>query len=386
MDNLGVTIGRSTWRWASRLGAAALCSAGATAGGAPDTTIAALAAAPSMRVGPTQPIGERTPEWLEARIAELDSADLVTREKAQDELAGDRGVSLAMLEARLADAAPERGLTAEQHARLSRVARDRFERTPRGALGVSFGSVESGTGVSIGATYDGFDSRRVLRPGDVVTAIDGKSVLTQRECRSAILSHEPGEMIALDLIRRGERMTVTVTLGDYSNLRGGGLDGPSMSQAWDERCRRLKIGAEPATIEPALGPDRWMALALHEHERVNTVVDAMKRGDEPAPSNNEPVLAAGGVIRPGMGDSTFVLSGDPNARDIERMQAFINSKANEIERLRMRVSQERDAATRERFRMQLANQIQEFQQAQQKLMQMQVQRATPRIHRQRLNP
>lgn len=51
----------------------------------------------------------------------------------------------------------------------------------------------------------------VLRAGDVVRAVDGTAVQTPEQTRTAIGRHDPGEAVALELERKGEPLTVTIT-------------------------------------------------------------------------------------------------------------------------------------------------------------------------------
>jgi putative serine protease PepD len=52
-----------------------------------------------------------------------------------------------------------------------------------------------------------------LRPGDVVTEVDGEPIDSADALRGAVESHKPGDEVELTLQRNGESATVTVTLG-----------------------------------------------------------------------------------------------------------------------------------------------------------------------------
>ena len=52
-----------------------------------------------------------------------------------------------------------------------------------------------------------------LQAGDVITAVDGRSVGTSQALQSAIDAHKPGDKVQLTLKRNGSEKTVTVTLG-----------------------------------------------------------------------------------------------------------------------------------------------------------------------------
>jgi S1-C subfamily serine protease len=52
-----------------------------------------------------------------------------------------------------------------------------------------------------------------LRPGDVITSIDGDEVSESTEVRELILEKEPGDTIDITVLRRGDEETVQATLG-----------------------------------------------------------------------------------------------------------------------------------------------------------------------------
>ncbi|MET0461324.1 MAG: trypsin-like peptidase domain-containing protein, partial [Ilumatobacteraceae bacterium] len=52
-----------------------------------------------------------------------------------------------------------------------------------------------------------------LRPGDVVTAVDGQPVATPDDLATAIAGHRPGDDVEVTYVRNGDDHTVAVTLG-----------------------------------------------------------------------------------------------------------------------------------------------------------------------------
>jgi S1-C subfamily serine protease len=58
-----------------------------------------------------------------------------------------------------------------------------------------------------------FQATRVDTGGDVVLAVDGKKVVSPSDLSNLILEHQPGEKVDLDILRDGERQTISVTLG-----------------------------------------------------------------------------------------------------------------------------------------------------------------------------
>jgi serine protease Do len=56
-----------------------------------------------------------------------------------------------------------------------------------------------------------------IQSGDVITAVDGKPIKDSRELARHIAAVSPGSSVKVDLIRKGEAKTLTVTLGTLPN-------------------------------------------------------------------------------------------------------------------------------------------------------------------------
>jgi putative serine protease PepD len=83
-------------------------------------------------------------------------------------------------------------------------------------LGVS---VDTATGTTTGATLtsvrDGTPAADAgLQEGDVVVAIDDRTIQTADQLRSAVADKQPGEQLTLTYVRDGERKTATVKLAE----------------------------------------------------------------------------------------------------------------------------------------------------------------------------
>jgi putative serine protease PepD len=78
---------------------------------------------------------------------------------------------------------------------------------------VSAGSAADNAGLreATGTKSDGGTSYPT--GGDVITAVDGKSVASAEQLRGIISGHKPGDKVALSVTRDGATRTVTVTLG-----------------------------------------------------------------------------------------------------------------------------------------------------------------------------
>ena len=70
------------------------------------------------------------------------------------------------------------------------------------------------TGVFVRGVQKGGPSVKKLVLGDVITAINGKSVENMSELRNQVAATAPGTDLKLDVIRDGQKQQVTVTLGE----------------------------------------------------------------------------------------------------------------------------------------------------------------------------
>lgn len=185
---------------------------------------------------------------LSARVAELlatlDSESFADRENATLELLALDGLTHLDVEPLLASP----GISAEQRARLERVAFELFTTADRPGLGVGFAAAEP---VELGQIVEGFDAFGKLRPGDLVLAVDGRPTPTTTWFRAEILSRLPGEAMRLLISRDGEVVEAEVRLGRYSALANPQTLTPeTLAWAWAWRVARLSLGA----VEPPLDP------------------------------------------------------------------------------------------------------------------------------------
>lgn len=81
-------------------------------------------------------------------------------------------------------------------------------------LGVTVGDNQNGTGAVIGTVRAGSPAAQAgLKSGDVVTAIDGTTIIGSSDLTSAIATHKPGDTVNLTVQRNGSTTTIKVTLG-----------------------------------------------------------------------------------------------------------------------------------------------------------------------------
>lgn len=97
----------------------------------------------------------------------------------------------------------------------------------RGWLGVQIAPVsedvvaalglENGEGTLIENVMDGTPAEDAgFQRGDIVTRVDGQSVEGPRGLTRAIAGDTPGDTVSVDIIRKGEELTLDVTLGERS--------------------------------------------------------------------------------------------------------------------------------------------------------------------------
>ncbi|MFF8956700.1 trypsin-like peptidase domain-containing protein [Streptomyces sp. NPDC014894] len=89
-------------------------------------------------------------------------------------------------------------------------------------IGVSLDMKYTGDGARVGekgkdgtpsVTPDGPSAKAGIRPGDVITEVDGHRVHSGEELIVKIRSHRPGDRLSLTLTRSGKERTVALTLG-----------------------------------------------------------------------------------------------------------------------------------------------------------------------------
>ena len=94
----------------------------------------------------------------------------------------------------------------------------------RGYMGVSLGDISADTGSMLGLKNGHGALVRLVnkgspgekggvKPEDVIVAIDGKPVNNASELTMAVIAHQPGESVTLEVIRDSKAMNLKVTLG-----------------------------------------------------------------------------------------------------------------------------------------------------------------------------
>ncbi|MGO9764618.1 MAG: trypsin-like peptidase domain-containing protein [Myxococcaceae bacterium] len=146
----------------------------------------------------------------------------------------------------------------------------------RGALGAFFQDmtpalaralgVSSGQGALLsGFTANSAAQRAGLLRDDVVVALDGEPVASQRELIHSVALHPPASRVKLTLVRSGKAQDVQVTLGTRTDLEGTGP------------LARPEPDSRPLSAEPGLGLEltdltRELAARLQVHGQGAVVV------------------------------------------------------------------------------------------------------------------
>ena len=120
---------------------------------------------------------------------------------------------------------------------------EKFHETRRGWLGVRIQSVDDaiaeslGLGTARGALIAGVDDKGPakpagLMPGDVIVTVDGKDIKESRDLPRLVASMAVGKEVQLVIVRKGQQLTKTVTLGRLEDGEKSALasaDAPSDS-------------------------------------------------------------------------------------------------------------------------------------------------------------
>jgi serine protease Do len=122
-----------------------------------------------------------------------------------------------------------------------------------------------------------------LKSGDVITAIDGKKVEGSDDLTMDVVSHTPGSTVSLDVLRNGQPMKVTVTLG----TRPGGIDWnkrnpQSENDQGEDNGSEGSASIRGISVE-TLTPD--LAQQINVPDNVRGVVVGSVEPDSPAADN-----------------------------------------------------------------------------------------------------
>lgn len=222
-------------------------------------------------------------DWFDAKVKALDSSRLSDRVKAHEELSESELKTLD----RIGEALRSRDLSVEQRQRLSNLGRQIFDSMPRAALGIQWGQMSLSDGsVIVGGTVGGFDASRVLQAGDRLLKISGTEISGRDVARAAIMSHDPGDIAVIQILRKGETETVEVRMGSFADLdnRRESPEQEIIRRAWAIRLARLSGGDPVASIATGLNEEAWIAIELDQQRITQEAAARVARSNVDGPS------------------------------------------------------------------------------------------------------
>ncbi len=254
---------------------------------------------PAFRAGEPDPGAPAAQSPLDGLLRDLNDDAFAVRERASALIAGDLSVPLD----EIARALARPDLSPEQSARLAAAGEARFVNAPHAALGTSFqASFGTSPQVVIGRPQPGWDAARVLQPGDVIRAADGVVIDDFEQFRAILTAHDPGEAMALNILRGGRSIEVRVTLGRYDDLRDPlPLDEDLLRGAWAHRVarvwKRAGLSPEQPAIDPRIDARTWRQLSRATERGERSMAGQAVAGSPEAAARAGPRLVAGGTAR-----------------------------------------------------------------------------------------
>jgi serine protease Do len=162
-----------------------------------------------------------------------------------------------------------------------------------------------------------------LRLGDVIVAVDGSAVKGSGDLMETVMRKRPGDRVALDVIRYGDRRRVQVRLEEYqAESRRAGADrrggGDEVEEVAAVEPGKLGFRAETVTGEIAreLGMDRAEGVVISEVDGGGPAASVLRRGmvvervNGRAVRSLEELRAAADAVRPGQAVSVQVRLAD----------------------------------------------------------------------------
>jgi hypothetical protein len=224
---------------------------------------------------------------LKALVDNLDSEILQQRLDAAKALRERPEINLRTIEGVIRTAT----LSPEQHRQLVSIAWERFKSEPRPAMGIQ--SSYNQRGAVLQSVTRGFPAESVLRAGDRIEVADGVKLDEFDTLRHVILSRDPGDEMALSIVREGAVLNVKVTLGRFDELRGQPLTEFSLLTAFRQFRARdyFTLGPKEEPLDSGLAPEAWaMAELLAQDTGDVTYID---HGETDGSQSPMPVTAAG---------------------------------------------------------------------------------------------
>ena len=157
--------------------------------------------------------------------------------------------------------------------------------------------VEPYSGVLVQDVLPGSPSEGILQPEDIILSVNGQPTPRVRDLQDAIQYRQPGETVTLEILRKGERLTVQITLGkrpseeELAQLRSS-APGPSgrQGQAKPIEAFGLKVQANSPELAQQLGLPTSEGVVIIEVEPGSSAALAgLQPGDVILSVNDHPV-------------------------------------------------------------------------------------------------
>ena len=201
----------------------------------------------------------------------------------------------------------------------------------RGSIGITFQPQQSlssavervygfKNGVIISSVQPGFPADKAgLKPGDIITAIDGRTIENGDDLVSDIAERKPGSTAQISYIRNGEHKTTTVTIADRANMiaaLGDGSEGSGPGGANSSQSRLgLSVRDVPTDIASKLGIPGGVVIEAIRPGSFADEMQMLKPGLIILQVNRKPVTSVSqfqdaiGALKPG--DDVVFLVTDP---------------------------------------------------------------------------
>jgi serine protease Do len=181
------------------------------------------------------------------------------------------------------------------------------------------------SGAVVAAEPRGPAARAGLRLGDVIVTLDGQAVAGSGELMEMVMRKRPGDQVALEVIRYGERRRVELRLDEYQAAATARAD--DENRRGDPRVEEVSAAAEPGklgfraqTVTPEIARelemDRAEGVVVSEVDASGPAAGALARGMVVRRVNGrevrslEDLRAAADAVRPGQAVSVQVRLGD----------------------------------------------------------------------------
>lgn len=300
--------------------------------GIPSAVLAGLVGATLATASPPDP----------SALERLDAPTLASRDAAESALREHESHGVDDLLLTLGEVE----LSPEGRRRLARVAFERFAGSARAGMGVEF-DVERprDEGVPIRRPVPNFPAFELIEAGDVMLIADGIALNDNEMMGTIIVSHDPGDVIPVTLLRNGERLDLEIPLGSFSDLQQNTrvrLD--RLQRAFVLRANRLgvELAASEGIVGEGLDLDAWAEAELGVGE-AGGVPEG--RGARPAPRSQGALVRGGrprsGGMAPGVMGGQDVISSARSgaARNARVLARRLSEMARQRVRLRARLAE-----------------------------------------------